>query len=291
MKNMNKIIWATLLIVFVGNFTMNAQDTGALKQEVQKEKTKMDKDKQKMKEQKEAMKDEMKEKKEAMKDEMKEKKEAMKDEMKEKRDAMKDAGDATAFTDLEDERMKELEAKLKLAKTDKERKEIMTMIETLKKGDTDDSSSNDGIIDDEDAVGNNNDKGDPITGNDASTATGNSDVNDYDEEDGKGDVLKGKDYGMAKAEDAKAKVIAKEKGLADKEELVRKGRARIASAKERLAAAIAAGELSEDQIANKQNAIDRAEAGIDRLEASINAGKAAYAKQKAALTDVYKSEN
>ena len=286
MRKSRNIIWVITLLMFVSTQNNFAQDTGALTDEIKKEQSKLDQDKgqltdkakDKMKQDKDKMKQEkekMKEKRDATKDEMKEIKAAKKEDMKEAK------SDAKAFTDLKEDKMKLLMEKLEKASTEKEKQEIMKMIEAEKKGMKGDDGSSDAATS----------KGKPVTNSDATTATGSSDANDYDEKEGKGEVLKGKEFGIAKANDARAKVEKKEKDLANKELLVRNGRARIAAAKERLATAIAEGKLTEDQIARKQQAIDRAEAGIDKLEASINSGKEVYAKKKATLSDMYQDQD
>ncbi|MBL4663034.1 MAG: hypothetical protein JKY22_05665, partial [Flavobacteriaceae bacterium] len=168
---------------------------------------------------------------------------------------------------------------LKKARTNKERQEIKRMIaQEMKKAKNDAN----GKLDDakSDAAGKvvavTKDGGPDIVKNDGNSATSDNVVS------------KGTELGRAKWNDAKAKLAQKEKDLIGKETLVAKGRARIASAKKRLAAAIASGNLTEDQIAKKQAMIDRAETGVDKLEDSIKGGKTAYAKQKASLSKVYK---
>jgi hypothetical protein len=192
---------------------------------------------------------------------------------------------------MKDDNIAILEEKLKKAKTDKERKEIQKMIATEKKklGQNDSDAATVMTGNDSDGSGGKPkiDDGGNSNETSATAPTTGGDNNDYDENEGKEDALKGKARGIAKANAAKAKLTKKEDDLAKKMELVRNGRARIARAKERLALAIAKGDLTEDQIAKKQAMIDRAVAGIDTLEASINGGKAAYAKQRATLSKVF----
>lgn len=280
MRKVNNIIWVITLLIFVAVGNTYAQDTGALTDEIQKEKANLDQEKEKMKEKgKGEMKQERKrlqEKKKEMKGAMKKEKEGMKKGMGKGKGEGK--GKATSFADLQQDEMKLLEEKLKKAKTEKEKNEIMKMIEAKKKGAKGDAST--GTV-----------KGEPKSDDNSATSATGRDDNDYDEEEGKGDVLKGKERGIAKANNAKAMVEKKEKDLDDKQELVRKGRERIAAAKDRLAVAIAEGKLSEDEISQKQAVIDRAEAGIDKLEASITSGKEVYAKKKATLSDMYKDDN
>ena len=275
MKSIKNIMLCAALLLFAGNFTGSAQSLSDAKKDVNKEQEKVKQDKDKAKEKIKREKDKMKEKKDQMKDEMK--------------DAKKDAkAGGGAYSDMKDDKIALLEEKLKRASTDKERQEILKMIETAKKGvakdDTGGSGSSGGDIASDNNTGNAQVS---ATSGGSTTSGGDVDDNDYDENEGKEDALKGKDLGMARADAAKAKLTKKEQDLAQKVDLVKRGRTRIAAAKERLAAAIAGGELTEDQIAKKQAMIDRAEAGIDKLEASINGGKAAYAKQKASLSNVY----
>jgi len=279
MRKVKQLLVIAGLFVFAASFTAQAQDTDVLKSEAKKE---LDKEKDKVK-------DKVKDKDKA-KDKVKEKKDAMKDDAKDKTGQVK--GDATSFTDLQNEKIKVLEEKLKKARTDKERQEIKEMIaQEMKSGKKDaegkvDDAKSDFTTNVNDAKNDANDKVDAATKEDGSTASqndGNGIANDNV-------VIKATELGIAKRDDAKAKLAQKEKDLVGKEELVKNGRARIASAKERLAAAIASGELTEDQIKEKQAKIDRAEAGIDKLEKSINGGKAAYARQKTSLSKLYDNQ-
>ena len=273
MKRVKQLLVIASIFIFAASFTAQAQDVGALKKEVKKENQKLDQEKDKVKDK---AKDKMKDK-----DKMKEKKDATKGIVKDKTGQVKAdvAGDSDDKTDT----MELLAEKLKKAKTDKERQEIKKMIEQeMKSGKKDAGDQLDDAKSDAqtkiDAA-----KNDVITKGDGSTAAqndGNGSSNDKV-------VIKATELGRAKREDAKAKLDKKERDLADKTELVKRGRARIASAKERLAAAIANGELTEDQIAEKQRKIDRAEAGINKLEGSITGGKAAYARQRASLSKLY----
>ena len=272
MKSIKKIVLVAGLLLFAGNFAVSAQKLSDSKEGLKKEQEKIKQDKDQAKEK-------IKNEKDKMKNEIKDKKGVMKSDADAKVDEGNDA--ATSYSDVKDGKMKILEEKLKKARTDKEREEIMKMIEAEKKG----------AKRDDDVAKNNSDADVTNKEESATSATldkGNAKDNGQGNAYGKDKAeLKGRDFGLARADAAKAKLVKKEADLAKKEELVKNGRARIANAKKRLAVAIAGGKLTEDQIAQKQAAIDRAESGINKLEASINGGKAAYAKQKATLSKVY----
>lgn len=271
MRKIKQLLVIAGVFVFAASYTAQAQDTDVLKSKVKKEQKKLDQEKDKVK------------------DKTKDK---AKDKMKEKEDAVNDKagqvkGDAASYTDVKNDKMKILQEKLKKARTDKERQEIKKMIEQeMKSGKKDAAGKMDDAKNDAQTkidAAKDDVKNDAIIKDDASV-TGQNDGNGTASDNV---VIKATELGLAKRDGAKAKLAEKEKDLESKEELVRKGRARIASAKERLAAAIASGDLTEDQIKAKQAKIDRAEAGINKLEGSITGGKAAYARQKASLSKLY----
>jgi len=273
MKKIKQLLVIAGIFIFVGSFTAQAQTGTNVKDAVKKEQKNLDQKKDKVK-------DKAKDK---AKDKMKEKQDDASAAVKDKTDQIK--GDAAGYSDAKNDKIKILEDKLKKARTDKERQEIKKMIEqemkTAKKdaGGKVDDAKDDFTTNVNDAKNDAIDKADAVSkgGNDAAVSNDNV-------------VVKATELGRAKRDGAKAKLAEKEKDLEDKEELVRRGRARIASAKERLAAAIANGDLTEDQIKEKQGRIDRAEAGIDKLEGSITGGKAAYARQKASLSKLYDNQ-
>jgi len=267
MKKIKQLLVVAGIFMFVGSFTIQAQTGNTLKDAAKKEQKDLDQEKDKVKDK--------------AKDKIKEKTDDMTGAVKDKTDQIK--GDAASSTGLDTDKIKVLEEKLKKARTDKERQEIKKMMEqemkTAKKdaGGKIDDAKNDASAKVSDAKKSASDEAGAVSKDDVSVASQN---------DGNGTAS---DNVVTKATvlgRAKAKLDQKEKDLEGKSDLVKRGRARIASAKERLAAAIASGDLTEDQIAEKQGKIDRAEAGINKLEASINEGKAAYAKQKASLLKV-----
>ena len=264
MKKIKQLLVIVGIFMFVGSFTAQAQTGNTLKDAAKKEQKNLEQEKDKVKDK--------------AKDKAKEKTDAMTGAVKDKTDKIK--GDAAASAGLDTDNIKILEEKLKKARTDKERQEIKKMMaQEMKKAKKDAGGKMD------DAKKDASDKAGAISKDDASQASkndGNATVKDNV-------VTKATVLGRAKLDDAQARLGQKEKDLESKSDLVKSGRARIASAKGRLAAAIATGDLTEDQIAEKQGKIDRAEAGINKLETSINGGKAAYAKQKASLSEVYQN--
>lgn len=275
MKKIKQLLVVAGIFIFVGSFTAQAQTGNTLKDAAKKEQKNLEQEKDKVKDK--------------AKDKAKEKTDAMTGAVKDKTDKIK--GDAAASASLDNDKIKILEEKLKKARTDKERQEIKKMMaQEMNKAKKDaggkmDDAKSDAQAKIDDAKKDASDKAGAISKDDGSQASKN---------DGNGItkdkvVTKATVLGRAKLDDAQARLGQKEKDLEAKSDLVKSGRARIASAKGRLAAAIATGDLTEDQIAEKQGKIDRAEAGINKLETSINGGKAAYAKQKASLSEVYQN--
>ena len=266
MRKLKQLLLVLGVFMFVGGTALQAQDvksvTGAVKKQEKELQDKKDKEAAKLKEKGNTVKGDA-------------------------NAAYDDAKGGTMSGGATNEKIEILREKLSKARTDKERQEIKKMIEREMKVAKKDAG---GKIDD--------------AKNDASTAIGNAkdDANasisasreDSDAvtgivtNDGNGtassDVV-GKEInkGRARSKAARAKISKGEKDLAQKMALVENGRARIAAAKERLAAGKADGSFSEDQIVKKQATIDKVEARVDRLEKSINNGKTVYAKQKASL--------
>ncbi len=291
MRNFKNIFWVITLMMFVAMGNVYAQNTGNLTDKVQQEKTELDQEKDKIKEKGEGKMKQERKRLQEKKEKMKGKADKEKAEMK--KGMGKGKGEAKSYTDLSDDEMKLLEEKLAKAQTEKERQEIMKMIEAKKKkkGGRGDVSKDDASTGSATGSATESATGKPKADDNGNTTVTGRDDDDYDEKEGKSDVVMDRDYGIAKANDAKAKLEKKEKDLEVKQVLVRKGRERIAAAQERLEAAKAEGNLSESAIASRQAAIDRAAARIDKLEASIRSGKEAYAKNKAKLSDMYKDEN
>ena len=99
----------------------------------------------------------------------------------------------------------------------------------------------------------------------------------------KGD-LKGKEFGQARAAEAKSKLQEKEKSLENKEELISQSNKRLAAAKERLEKAKAEGTLTEEQIKEKEAIIDKVEGRTKRLKESLEEANKKKSLMKCMMT-------
>ena len=101
--------------------------------------------------------------------------------------------------------------------------------------------------------------------------------------------LKGKKLGQQRASNAKKMIESKENQMVEKDAFVVKSKTKIATAKKSLAAQIAAGSISKDQIDAKQTSIGKAEKSLKAYEERVAAAKQKYSNQKTKVAELYKA--
>ena len=99
--------------------------------------------------------------------------------------------------------------------------------------------------------------------------------------------LEGREFGQARASDAKSRIEKEEAEMADRDEYIVKSKNQIAIAKKSLQGQIEAGNISKEDIVAKQARIGRAEQRLKDYEARIIDGKQKLSTYKNNVSDIY----
>ncbi|SDB25902.1 hypothetical protein SAMN03097699_0352 [Flavobacteriaceae bacterium MAR_2010_188] len=103
--------------------------------------------------------------------------------------------------------------------------------------------------------------------------------------------MSGREFGQARAADARNKIDSYEQNYDDRQLFIKKSQDRIQKAKNRLAEDTSSGKYSAEEITERQRKIEFAEQRMDELKQSIIDGRTRLKTQKEQLARIYQDGN